>query len=177
MIKRSKNGYTQGRWYWNRSRNTSVPAGDPDGRRPLPENYFTLIKNSSRQQSGNFCCLSAAAGIITLITIVTSRHETVQLSYQRVMTFFLSVALACVIFQAVPWAWADYGIYIFVMAIICQLLNWDSTISLNAVIGTHFLVSQDFSLVFILNEFSLVLIGIIFAILLNFYPRAPKDSG
>lgn len=120
---------------------------------------------------------ATAAGIITLITIVTSRHETVQLSYQRVMTFFLSVALACVIFQAVPWAWADYGIYIFVMAIICQFLNWDSTISLNAVIGTHFLVSQDFSLVFILNEFSLVLIGIIFAILLNFYPRAPKDSG
>ena len=118
---------------------------------------------------------ATAAGIITLITIVTSRHETVQLSYQRVMTFFLSVALACVIFQAIPWAWVDYGIYIFAMAVICQLLNWDSTISLNAVIGTHFLVSQDFSLVFILNEFSLVLIGIIFAILLNFYPRVPKD--
>lgn len=119
---------------------------------------------------------ATAAGIITLITIVTSRHETVQLSYQRVMTFFLSVALACVIFQAIPWAWVDYGIYIFAMAVICQLLNWDSTISLNAVIGTHFLVSQDFSLVFILNEFSLVLIGIIFAILLNFYPRTSKRS-
>ena len=119
---------------------------------------------------------ATAAGIITLITIVTSRHETVQLSYQRVMTFFLSVALACVIFQAIPWAWVDYGIYIFAMAVICQLLNWDSTISLNAVIGTHFLVSQDFSLAFILNEFSLVLIGIIFAILLNFYPRTSKRS-
>lgn len=119
---------------------------------------------------------ATAAGIITLITIVTSRHETVQLSYQRVMTFFLSVVLACMIFQAIPWAWADYGIYIFAMAVICQLLNWDSTISLNAVIGTHFLVSQDFSLVFILNEFSLVLIGIIFAILLNFYPRTSKRS-
>ena len=119
---------------------------------------------------------ATAAGIITLITIVTSRHETVQLSYQRVMTFFLSVALACVIFQAIPWAWVDYGIYIFAMAVICQLLHWDSTISLNAVIGTHFLVSQDFSLVFILNEFSLVLIGIIFAILLNFYPRTSKRS-
>ena len=117
---------------------------------------------------------ATSAGIITLITIVTSRRETVQLSYRRVMTFFLSVILACVIFQAVPWAWIDYGIYIFVMAVICQLLNWDSTVSLNAVIGTHFLTSQDFSPVFILNEFSLVLIGIIFAILLNFYPRTER---
>lgn len=117
---------------------------------------------------------ATSAGIITLITIVTSRRETVQLSYRRVMTFFLSVILACAIFQAVPWAWIDYGIYIFVMAVICQLLNWDSTVSLNAVIGTHFLTSQDFSPVFILNEFSLVLIGIIFAILLNFYPRTER---
>lgn len=115
---------------------------------------------------------ATSAGIITLITIVTTRQETVQLSYQRVMAFLLSAALACVIFQTVPWAWADYGIYIFVMAVICQLLKWDSTVSLNAVIGTHFLVNRDFSPAFILNEFALVLIGIVFAILLNFYPRA-----
>lgn len=119
---------------------------------------------------------ATAAGIITLITIVTTRRETVQLSYQRVMSFFVSVALICVIFQAVPWAWTDYGIYILVMAFICQLLNWDSSIALNAVIGTHFLVSQDFSIAFILNECSLVLIGIIFAILLNLYPRASKQK-
>ena len=119
---------------------------------------------------------ATAAGIITLITIVTTRHETVQLSYRRVMTFFLSVVLACVIFQVVPWAWIDYGIYIFAVAIICQLLKWDTTVSLNAVIGTHFLVSQNFSLVFILNEFALVLIGIIFAILLNLYPRVSKNG-
>lgn len=119
---------------------------------------------------------ATSAGIITLITIVTTRHETVQLSYRRVMTFFLSVLLACVIFQAVPWDWVDYGIYLFVMAIICQFLGWDSTISLNAVIGTHFLASQDFSVSFILNELSLVLIGIIFAILLNLFSRAPGDG-
>lgn len=118
---------------------------------------------------------ATAAGIITLITIVTTRRETVQLSYQRVMSFFVSVALVCVIFRAVPWAWVDYGIYILTMAFICQLLGWDSSISLNAVIGTHFLVSQDFSLAFILNEFSLVLIGIIFAILSNLYPRASES--
>ena len=119
---------------------------------------------------------ATAAGIITLITIVTTRRETVQLSYRRVLTFFLSVILACVIFQAVPWAWIDYGIYIFVMAAICQLLKWDSTISLNAVIGTHFLTSQNFTLVFILNELALVLIGILFAILLNLRSRAPQNG-
>ena len=118
---------------------------------------------------------ATAAGIITLITIVTTRWETVQLSYRRVMSFFLSVALACVIFRLVPWTWVDYGIYIFAMAVLCQLLKWDSTVSLNAVIGTHFLTSQNFTLVFILNEFSLVSIGIIFAIMINFYQRASRN--
>lgn len=118
---------------------------------------------------------ATSAGIITLITIVTTRWETVQLSYRRVVTFFLSAVLACVIFQAVPWAWVDYGIYIFVMAVVCQFLKWETTISLNAVIGTHFLVSQDFSLLFILNEFSLVMIGILVAIVLNFYPQGGRE--
>lgn len=119
---------------------------------------------------------ATSAGIITLITIVTTRWETVQLSYQRVVTFFLSAALACVIFQSVPWTWVDYGIYIFIMSLICHLLKWDSTISLNAVIGTHFLVSRNFTLVFILNEFSLVLIGTVVAILLNIYPYRTKEK-
>lgn len=119
---------------------------------------------------------ATSAGIITLITIVTTRWETVQLSYRRVVTFFLSAMLACIIFQAVPWAWVDYGIYIFVMAVVCRLLKWETTISLNAVIGTHFLVSQDFSLAFILNEFSLVMIGILFAIVLNLYPQNHKQQ-
>ena len=147
--------------------------------------YWKIFSRSLKIAVGSSLAIFAAqllglqnatsAGIITLITIVTTRWETVQLSYQRVMTFFLSVVLACVVFQIVPWAWVDYGIYIFVMAAICQLLKWDSTVSLNAVIGTHFLTSQDFSFAFILNEFSLVLIGIIFAILLNLYSRAPED--
>lgn len=121
---------------------------------------------------------ATSAGIITLITIVTTRWETVQLSYRRILTFFLATALACVIFQSVPWTWVDYGIYIFALAMTCHLLKWDSTISLNAVIGTHFLTSRDFSLAFILNEFALVLIGAVFAILLNIYPyRASREEG
>ncbi len=119
---------------------------------------------------------AASAGIITLITIVTTRWETVQLSYRRVITFFLSAVLACTIFQAVPWAWVDYGIYIFLMAAACQLLKWETTVSLNAVIGTHFLVSQDFSISFLLNELCLVLIGILFAIMLNFFPKKGMDA-
>ena len=119
---------------------------------------------------------STSAGIITLITIVTTRRETVQLSYRRVVTFFLSAGLACTIFQAVPWAWVDYGIYIFLMAIVCQLLKWEMTVSLNAVIGTHFLVSQNFSISFILNELCLVLIGILFAIILNFFPKKSGEE-
>lgn len=43
----------------------------------------------------------------------------------------------------------------------------ESHFSTNAVIGTHFLMNKDFSPEFFLNEFLLVLIGIVFAFLLN----------
>lgn len=48
-------------------------------------------------------------------------------------------------------------------------MDWRAVISVNAVIGTHFLETGDFSPAFIRNELALVIIGIFFAILLNLF--------
>ena len=47
--------------------------------------------------------------------------------------------------------------------------NLKSTISVNAVIGMHFVVSRDFSPEFIMNEFMLVLIGTAVAFVVNLF--------
>ena len=66
-------------------------------------------------------------------------------------------------------------ILLFLLAII---LFFGSTISVNAVIGTHFLISRDFSPRFILNEVFLVLIGtaVAFAVNLFSYNRSRQKK-
>ncbi|MDD2978525.1 MAG: aromatic acid exporter family protein [Hespellia sp.] len=110
-----------------------------------------------------------SAGSIALLTIVTTKWETVRLSFFRIITFVVTAVLALLLFQNAPIVWVVYGIFIFILVMMCESLGWQSAISVNALIGTHFLTEKDFSLAFIKNEFMLVLIGITIAILFNLF--------
>ena len=112
---------------------------------------------------------SLAAGSVALLTMVTTKWKTVKLSLARVVTFIISVLMALIIFSAVESEWMAYGIYVFFVVIIAEMLGWGATISVNALIGMHFLEVRDFEFDFIANEFMLVLIGIISGLLCGLY--------
>lgn len=112
---------------------------------------------------------AASAGTITLLTLLTTRWETLKLSCYRLLSFVLSVFLCRLLFRHMPGDWLAYGMYVFLISVIFTLMDWRAVISVNAVIGTHFLETGDFSPAFIRNELALVIIGIFFAILLNLF--------
>lgn len=111
----------------------------------------------------------ASAGSIALLTIVATKWETVKLSFLRVITFVFSVALICLTISLFRSEWVAYGAFIFALVMFCEFFGWKSAISVNSVIGTHFLSTRDFSIHFILNELLLILIGISVALLLNLF--------
>ena len=112
---------------------------------------------------------ATTAGIITLLSIVPTKWDTLKLSMYRVITFLLSVIVAWTFFQHMNSEWLAYGLFIFLLVVFSEWTGLKATISVNAVTGTHFLMTHDFSLEFILNEFLLVLIGIGFAAVLNLF--------
>lgn len=112
---------------------------------------------------------ASSAGTITLLTIVTTKWETVKLSLSRLLSFGVSVAIAEVLFQLIATPWIAYGIYLFLIVLLCETMEWKSAISVNALIGTHFLTQKDFSYTFIANEFWLIAIGITIAVILNLF--------
>ncbi len=112
---------------------------------------------------------STSAGTIALLTIMTTKWETVRLSIARIITFAIAVLLALFTFSNLIIPWEMFGIYIFFLVLVSEFLGWKSTISVNAVIGTHFVVSRNFSPEFIANEFMLVLIGTAVAFVVNLF--------
>ncbi len=110
---------------------------------------------------------ATSAGIITLLTLITTRWGTLRLSVQRLVTYGVSVFLCWAIFHLIPSMWIAYGVLLFFVVLLTEWLGWRNTLSVNAVIGTHFLSTQDFSPKFVLNELWLVVIGITIAIILN----------
>ena len=119
---------------------------------------------------------ATSAGIITLLTLITTRWETFRLSFQRLLTYAVSVGICWIIFSIIPSMWIEYGVFLFLVVLMTEWLGWRSTLSVNAVIGTHFLTMQDFSVGFMVNELLLVVIGITIAIILNLLLFCPKIS-
>ena len=109
------------------------------------------------------------AGTITLLTILTTKWETIRLSLYRIVTFLFSVVVCFLVFNHLGGGWLEYGFFVLIMVLFCEAFGWGATISVNAVIGAHFFTEADFSLQFIVNEFSLLLIGIAIAVILSLY--------
>lgn len=112
---------------------------------------------------------AASAGSIAMLTIVTTKWETVRLSGFRVITFAIAVFIAWLTISRLKSAWMAYGIFLFAMTLICEAFGWRAALSVNAVIGTHFLETRDFRPEAIWNEFCLLLIGISIALFLNLF--------
>jgi len=112
---------------------------------------------------------AGSAGTIALLTILTTKWETIRLSVARIVTFAISALLVLLIFVNIHIDWIAFGLYMFFVVLACEMLGWKSTISVNSVIGAHFMIAQDFSPQFIANEFMLVLIGTIVAFVVNLF--------
>lgn len=112
---------------------------------------------------------AVSAGTVTLLTLMMSKWATVKLSVARLATFSMTILLASVIFPHIDSIWIAYGVLLTLVVFIAELFGWRATISVNAVVAVHLLTSQDFSAAAIRNEFLLVLIGVVLAVILNLF--------
>lgn len=110
-----------------------------------------------------------SAGTIALLTVVTTKWETIRLSIFRIITLLFTIVLAGISFCHISNEWVAYGVFIFCLVVICEMFGWGTTISVNSVIGAHFLTEMNFSFEFIINEIMLVVIGITIAVVINLF--------
>ncbi len=112
---------------------------------------------------------SISAGTITLLTLITTKWETVRLSAFRLVMFAISALVSWLAFSSFDNVWCAYGVFIFSIVFLCEVMGWRATLSVNSVTGAHLLTKGDFSDESIWNEFLLVIIGISVAFLLNLF--------
>lgn len=111
-----------------------------------------------------------SAGTITLLTLMGStRKQTMSLIAKRYVSFGFATFLCWLIFPHVKEVYTAYGLYLFCIVSILWTIGWKDTLSVNAVIGTAFLLDQTFSLQHILIELAILTIGIGIAFVLNLY--------
>lgn len=110
-----------------------------------------------------------SAGIIALLTVLTTKWETVRLTIYRMLSLIITIILAVLIFKNIQNEWVAFGLFIFLVVLALEMFGWMATLSVNAVIGGHFLMNLDFGVEFLLNEFYLVVIGVVLAFVVNLF--------
>lgn len=111
----------------------------------------------------------APAGTIALLTLMSTKWDTVRLSVYRILSFFIAVLLAGIIFNFIDHGWIGYGLYVFANVLIAGALDWMGTISVNALVGVHFLTSGEYTVEFVRDELLLVVIGVVIALIMNLF--------
>ncbi len=108
-----------------------------------------------------------SAGTIALLTLLTTRRQTVQLIINRFITF-IGTILICWLFLPLQSSQIfSFAIVLFFVVVMCEMSNMQNTLSVNALIATHFALTHSFDLNMILNEFWLLCIGVVIAYLFN----------
>lgn len=110
---------------------------------------------------------ATSAGIVTLLTVQNTKKDTLRLAADRFWSFLLSIGLIFICLHIPGAGWIGFGVYLLLMVVSCSFLDWQGTISVNAVMGTHYMMSRDYSLSFVAGEFLLILIGTAVALALN----------
>ncbi|SFR84154.1 aromatic acid exporter family protein [Anaeromicropila populeti] len=117
-----------------------------------------------------------SAGIITLLTIQDTKKETIYLVLKRMGAFLIMLFLCSIIFYVFGYQGVSFGIFIFLFILICDVLNVQDAIAMNAVLATHFLAQGNMKASLIQNEVGLLLVGAGMGVILNLYnPRNIKD--
>ena len=63
---------------------------------------------------------AVSAGSITLLTLLTTKWETLRLSLVRLLSFAVTVALSFIFFEHIASGWIAYGLFLFVMTALLE---------------------------------------------------------
>ena len=110
---------------------------------------------------------AVSAGTVTLLTLMTSRWETMRLSITRIATFVTTILVCWAVFTHISSMWVSYGLALAVVVFMAEALGWRATISVNSVVAAHLLMDENFNTAAVWNELQLVLIGVMLALALN----------
>lgn len=108
------------------------------------------------------------AGIICIFSMLTTRKDTIKVSISRIVSFLVTAITAWCAFTYLGNQWLALGIYFMITVLVSEMMGWKAALSANLVAGCHFFSVNDFSEAVIINEFFIVMIGIVFALVFNF---------
>lgn len=117
-----------------------------------------------------------SAGVVTILSLLDTKKETLRSALDRLMTFALALAAAYVAFGLLGYGLPGFGAYLLAFSLCAYLLRLQASLPICTVLMSHFWAAGEMPLSLIVNETLLLCIGSGIGIALNllFLPRSSK---
>lgn len=116
-----------------------------------------------------------SAGVVAILTIQPTKKETIKLAAGRLCAFAVALMLAYVCFKLLGYTINAFILYLMIYIIICQMLSWNSALTMNAVLISHFVTHGVMDRYTVGNEASIFIIGVSLGIIANLHLRKKVD--
>ena len=146
----------------------------------MKENLFKTLKISFASITSILIALFLnlefyiSAGIVTILTIQSTKSETIHTAIQRFIAFIIALMISFFTFSIFDYSILGYIAYLILYIFICVIFNWTSSMAVNSVLISHFLTFQIMNMDTILNELFIFIIGVGMGILINLHLK--KDD-
>lgn len=112
---------------------------------------------------------AVSAGTITLLTLLTTRKQTLRLIANRFWTFATTVLTCLIIMPLIRDELIAFALILIVTVAISEFAHVQNTLSVSALIATHLTITHGFTWPIILNELYLLCIGVVIAWVFNYF--------
>lgn len=112
---------------------------------------------------------ATAAGIIAILSLQSTKKQSLRFAGKMIGAFLLALLIATVLFKFSGYTPLVFGLFLLIFIPLSVQLKVQEGLIVSAVLITQLLVEKTIELSFILNQLSLVSIGVSVALLLNLY--------
>lgn len=112
---------------------------------------------------------AVSAGIIVMLSIQNTKRKSLKLASQRLLTFFIAMAISSVMFTVIGHNVAIFGLFIVFFTPILVKMEMTMSLIINTVLVSHLFTSEQVTLAVLINELLLMLIGLCVGVAANLY--------
>lgn len=113
----------------------------------------------------------ASAGVISLLTIMPTKKETLKTAGIRFLAFGVAFVIAFGCYTLLGFNIKAFALFLIAFIPICQVCKWSYALTICSVIISHFIILGDMSVAHILNEILIFAIGVGMGIIANLHLR------
>ena len=119
---------------------------------------------------------SVSAGVIAILSVLDTKKSSVAIALQRVGSTILALGVATLLFQFFGFNTLIFGWYLLIYIPLAYKFKVEVGIAPCSVLVSHLLLEQSTSIGWLINEFSLMVIGTGIAILFNLYMPSKENQ-